>query len=64
MIEERWRMTQDETKRVIKECPKCGSKNLDPIGGWNSSNGYIKCYDCGHGPFWWLKRRDSEGSRQ
>ena len=52
---DRWKLTEDEEARRIKECPKCGSKNLDPAGGWNSANGYVKCYDCGHGPFWWLK---------
>ena len=59
----RWKLTDDEKARIIKECPKCGSKNLDPANGWNSANGQIKCYDCGHGPFWWLKPRSSEGTQ-
>jgi len=51
----RWKLTEYEEEHRIKKCPKCGSTNLDPAGGWNSANGYIKCYDCGHGPFWWLR---------
>jgi len=53
----RWKLTEDEKERRIINCPKCGSENLNPAGGWNSANGRVKCYDCGHGPFWWLKGR-------
>ncbi len=51
----RWKLTEEEEQKRHKFCPKCGSENLDPAGGWNSANGWIKCYDCGHGPFWWLE---------
>lgn len=51
----RWELTEEEKKRVITNCPECASENIDPAGGWNSANGWVKCYDCGHGPFWWLK---------
>ena len=54
----RWKLTKDEKERLIKNCPSCGSENIDPAGGWNSANGWVKCYDCGHGPFWWLKPKE------
>jgi len=58
----RWKLTEEEEQKRHKVCPKCGSKNLDPAGGWNSANGQIKCYDCGYGPFWWLKTsEEAEG---
>ncbi len=50
----RWKLTAEEKARLITHCPKCNSENLNPAGGPNSANGYVKCYDCGHGPFWWL----------
>lgn len=50
-----WKLTQDEEARRIKKCPNCESANIDPAGGWNSADGWVKCYDCGHGPFWWLR---------
>jgi len=54
-LSERWKLTEEERKRLVTKCPRCGSGNLDPSGGPNSANGWVKCYDCGHGPFWWLK---------
>ncbi len=51
----RFRLTEEEKLRVIASCPICTSSNLDPANGPNSANGWVKCYDCGHGPFWWLR---------
>lgn len=53
-------LTEKEEKLCIKVCPKCGSGNIDPAGGWNSANGWMKCYDCDHGPFWWLRREENQ----
>lgn len=56
----RFKLTEDEKSRLLTNCPVCDSENLDPAGEWNSANGYVKCYDCGAGPFWWLKPRKTE----